>query len=157
MKPLIRATACYLFYDNKLLIMVRDKNKKGDPVNTHASVPGGKIEESETPLENIIREFKDETGITLKQPVLRGEATFINPDHDKDFHVYIYIAMEYKGTLKTDHKEGTTKWVPKENWQQLNWRPGDHKYLPYLFGNKYFVVSITQTKKEVLDYKIAFK
>ena len=61
------STACYLKKDNKVL-MIKFYNKWGQVY----APPGGKFETDETPSECIIREFYEETGLTLINPKLQG-------------------------------------------------------------------------------------
>ena len=63
----LNSTACYLKKDNKVL-MIKFAKKWG---HVYAP-PGGKFEEGETPLDCIIREFYEETGLTLINPKLQG-------------------------------------------------------------------------------------
>ena len=63
----LNSTVCYLKKDNKVL-MIKFSKKWG---NVYAP-PGGKFEKGESPLDCIIREFKEETGLTLVNPKLQG-------------------------------------------------------------------------------------
>jgi len=59
----LNSTACYLKKDN-IVLMIKFTKKWG---HVYAP-PGGKFEEGETPLDCIMREFYEETGLTLVNP-----------------------------------------------------------------------------------------
>ena len=83
------STACYLFKDDKILF-IKFSKKWGQIY----SPPGGKIDNGETPTECIIREFKEETGLELINPTLKG----ISYWHKKDSGIiFIYTANEFSG------------------------------------------------------------
>jgi 8-oxo-dGTP diphosphatase len=157
MKPIVKATVCYLFHKGKLLVIDRNANKPDDPMQGYISVPGGKIDGNETPEQCVIREFLDETGLTLIKPKLRGEVLFVNPENNKDWLVYMYTCDDFTGDYDPDHREGTIKWAEQKGWEELKWRPGDKVYIPCLFGNNYFIGRVEQTKDKILSQEIHFK
>jgi len=157
MKPIIQATACYLFKDNQLLTMHRNKNKPDDPMQGYISVPGGKFDDDESPLDCIVREFEEETGLKLIRPKPRGEALFVNPEHNSDFRVYLFTAEEFTGKYEPDHEEGTLEWVSADAWMHLNWRPGDRIYLQDLLWDRYFFAKVEQTKDRIISASIEYR
>ena len=58
-KKIRKAVRTYLIKDNKIVVINYKNHDTG-----YYDIPGGKIEENETPEETSIREFKEETGIT---------------------------------------------------------------------------------------------
>ena len=72
-------TICYIERDNKYLMLHRiKKDASVDPSHNKWIGVGGKFEKDESPDECIIRETKEETGLELISPKLRGIATFIS-------------------------------------------------------------------------------
>ena len=65
MSVLQRVTNCVLLKDGKVLLL--QKPKRGWWV-----APGGKMEQGESIREACIREYREETGIYLKNPKLKG-------------------------------------------------------------------------------------
>ena len=103
-------TMCYIERDEEYLMLHRTK-KQNDPNHDLWLGIGGHFENGETPGECIKREVKEETGLTLIEPELRGMVTF----SDGDWHEYmfLYTARKFEGEL-TECNEGELLWVPKE-------------------------------------------
>ena len=101
---------CYIERDGEYLMLHRTK-KQNDPNHDLWLGIGGHFENGETPGECIKREVKEETGLTLIEPELRGMVTF----SDGDWHEYmfLYTARKFEGEL-TECNEGELLWVRKE-------------------------------------------
>ena len=84
--------------------------------NYHGTTfPGGHVEPGETFSESVIREVYEETGLRIKNPVLRGI-----------YHWYrdgahqiglMYRATEFEGEL-TCSEEGTVYWISREEYEK---------------------------------------
>ena len=70
---------------------------------------GGKLEPGEDPLSSAIREFREESGLLLEDPKLRG--TFIWIDEVKCGIVHIVTATKWNGRLSAS-EEGELRWHP---------------------------------------------
>ncbi|MYD94312.1 MAG: 8-oxo-dGTP diphosphatase [Chloroflexi bacterium] len=68
---------------------------------------GGKLEPGEDPVSAAVREFREESGLTIADPQLRG--TFIWIDEVHCGIVHIVTATKWTGTL-TDSEEGELQW-----------------------------------------------
>ena len=103
-------TMCYIERDGEYLMLHHNK-KQNDPNHDLWLGIGGHFENGETPGECIKREVKEETGLTLIEPELRGMVTF----SDGDWHEYmfLYTARKFEGEL-TECNEGELLWVRKE-------------------------------------------
>jgi len=101
----VRATLCEIIHNGNILLMYRSFDFGKGKWNG----PGGKIEPEETPLECVIREVFEETGLTIKDPKVMGETTFYFDDHEEaDWIVYVYLATDFSGVL-TEGDEGTLR------------------------------------------------
>lgn len=95
--------------DGKILSVSRRND------TTKFGLPGGKVEENETPAEAAIRETWEETGVKV------SECEFIflrdEPRHapeGEDFHAYCYYALKWEGEPR-DSEEGTVTWLTEED------------------------------------------
>lgn len=125
---------------NKEKILVIDRN---DPVWPGLTFPGGHVEKHESFHDSVVREIKEETGLTIKNPKLAGVKQFYDHD-DERYLVFFYIADEFSGELKASD-EGSLKWMTKDELM-------NHK-LAYNFDHDlpvYFDASISE---HILDGK----
>ncbi len=89
-----------------------------DKVNssyTGTTFPGGHVEQGETFAEAMVREMREETGYTIKNPVLRG----IYHWHRDGVHNVglLYRAYEFEGELKSS-EEGQVYWISREEYEK---------------------------------------
>ena len=143
----LNSTACYLKKDNKVL-MIKFFKKWG---HVYAP-PGGKFESGETPLDCIIREYYEETGLTLIKPRLQGISYWKD---SKEGIIFIYTAEKFEGNLKELSEEGKLEWIDIEDLPNIKQFEQNEKFMPYLFKNKLFEGKFSLGEQcEVLDYKI---
>lgn len=71
----------------------------------------GHVESQETPEECLVREVKEETGLTLTSYKFRGLVTFINSECESEL-MCVFTADEYAGEL-IECDEGELCWVDK--------------------------------------------
>lgn len=141
------STACYLKKDNKVL-MIKFSEKWG---NVYAP-PGGKFEEGETPLDCIIREYYEETGLTLINPRLQGISYWKD---SCEGIIFIYIARDFEGNLSKISKEGKLEWIKFEDLFKIKQFAQNEKFTSYLFTEKLFEGKfLLDDKCNVLKYKI---
>lgn len=72
---------------------------------------GGHAEGQESPEECLLREVKEETGLTLTSYKLRGLVTFISDKCEPEL-MCVFTANEYIGEL-TECNEGELYWIDK--------------------------------------------
>ncbi len=124
-------TLCYLRREGKILLLYRDR-KKNDLNEGFWIAPGGHLEDGETPLECIKREFREESGLTLRDPVLRGIVSFIFNGKETEL-TFLYTASSAEGELRPC-EEGELVWVPEPEIPELSLWEGDRIFLPRLFS-----------------------
>ncbi len=143
----LNSTVCYLKKDNKVLMI--KFTKKWEQVY---APPGGKFEEGESPLDCILREYYEETGLILINPRLQG----ISYWKDKaEGIIFIYVAENYEGNLKETSQEGRVEWIKLEDLTKINQFEQNQKFAPYLFKDKMFEGRfILNDKCKVQEYVI---
>lgn len=142
----LNSTVCYLKKDNKVL-MIKFAKKWG---NVYAP-PGGKFETGESPLDCIIREYYEETGLTLINPRLQGISYWKD---SVEGIIFVYTAEDFKGDL-TASEEGSLEWIRLEDLQNIPQFDQNEKFTPYLFKKELFEGKfLLDDKCKVLEYKI---
>lgn len=131
-KILNAATLCYLFKDDKVLFL--KFNKKWGQVYCP---PGGKLKDGESMAEGMIREFKEETGLTLLNPKLKG-LSYWNWIDEKYGLIYVFVAHEYKGNLVKKCSEGELEWIEINNIPLLKQFPQNQLFNKYVFEDEIF-------------------
>lgn len=122
-------TLCYIEKNNKYLMLHRTK-KENDANEGKWIGVGGKFEPEETPEECLLREVKEETGLTLVNYRLRGFVTFVSDKWETEY-MFLYTATDYEGEI-TDCDEGELEWVDKIDVLKLNLWEGDRVFLRLL-------------------------
>jgi len=94
--PKFEIALIYIEYENQILILHRQNNKSE---GNKWGVPAGKIDKNETPLQAIIRETKEETGLDISnQSIEPLEAVYIEYDENIHFTYYAF-RTQLKGNL----------------------------------------------------------
>lgn len=122
-------TLCYIEKDNQYLMMHRVKKDKDVNKDKWIGV-GGHFEEGESPEECLLREVKEETGLTLTSYRFRGIITFIADGWETEY-MCLYTADSFRGEL-TFCSEGTLEWVDKKAIFDLNLWEGDYVFFRLL-------------------------
>ena len=128
-------TLCYIEKENKYLMLHRTK-KKNDPNESKYMGIGGHFEEKESPLDCVIREAKEETGLTLENPTYRGIVTFVSDKYETE-QMHLFTCQSFFGTL-IECNEGELTWVDKDKIKDLPMWQGDIIFLNLLEKNEPF-------------------
>ena len=89
-------------------ILLQDRLKKDWPGLT---LPGGHVEPGESIVDSVIREMKEETGLTIKNPRLKGIKQF--PIEGGRYIVFLFEATEFEGEPQSS-EEGRVDWYRRE-------------------------------------------
>ncbi len=123
-------TLCYIEKDGKYLMMHRVK-KVGDCNRDKWIGIGGHLEEYESPMDCILREAREETGLTLTDCTYRGLVSFCSPNYETE-QMHLFSAHSFEGTLREDCEEGDLQWITKEQLFSLPMWEGDKIFLRLL-------------------------
>lgn len=103
---------CLIYKDGSYLLQDRVKNDwKG------YTLPGGHIEPGESIVEAVIREMKEETGLTIKNPRLCGVKQF--PIDGGRYIVFLFETDQFEGEL-ADSEEGKMHWIKDSDLSNVN-------------------------------------
>ena len=100
--------------------------------------PGGKIEPGETPEQGMIRETREEVGITPKKYKEMGTVEFVEwyKGEEQNVIFYLYVATEYEGKLK-ESDELKPYWFDLDNIPYDKMFEDDSYWMPIVLeGNK---------------------
>ncbi len=116
--PKMRVSACMILVGKEFLNLETGSHKK---LAGLWGVPAGKIESNETPKEGILREVKEETGITLDPKETKEfKLVYVRyPEMDFEYHMF-YIRLKEKPRVILDGKENSNyMWTTKESSLKL--------------------------------------
>ena len=169
-KQSIKTTLCYIERDGAYLMMLR--NKKEHDLNEGKWIGvGGKFKRKESPEECLLREVKEETGLTLKRWHFYGVVSFRSNEWDAE-DMYLYSADEFEGddpvgapgggagcnasfdasgsgasksaAAGFESSEGELAWIPKSEIMGLNLWEGDRLFLQKMLdGEKRFSMTLS--------------
>lgn len=123
-------TLCYIETEDAMLLLHRIKKEHDVNKGKWIGV-GGKFEAGESPDDCLLREVKEETGLTLTHWRYRGIITFVYNDNDAEY-MHLYTADGFEGEMAETCNEGILRWVPKAEVHTLNLWQGDRIFLRLL-------------------------
>ena len=140
---MIHTTLCYLEQDDCYLMLHRVKKMQDINHDKWIGV-GGKFEAGESPEDCVLREVREETGLTLTDYRYRGLITFVQGTDTEYMH--LFTATGWTGELCSDCPEGTLEWIRKETLLSLPLWEGDKIFLQLLDTNHpFFSLKLTYT------------
>ncbi len=150
----ICASLCYVKKGGRTLMMHRTK-KPNDIHEGKWNGLGGKFNPGESPDDCVVREVKEESGLSIKNPKLCGVLTFPKFDGQNDWLVFVYVARTFSGRL-TDCNEGHLEWIPDRKVLKLPLWEGDRHFLKWLARGRFFSGKFLYRKKRLVNYKVLF-
>ena len=91
---------------------------------------GGKFEDKESPEDCILRETKEETGLTLTSYKYRGIVTFVSDRWETEY-MHLFTADAFEGEL-IECDEGELEWISPEKLDSIPKWEGDKIFLDLL-------------------------
>jgi len=150
------ATLCYVTdKKNNSTLMIHRVKKENDYHHGKWNGLGGKLERGESPEECAIREIKEESGLIVKDIVLKGMITFPLFDGKDDWYVFLFVTDSFEGEL-IESNEGNLAWIPNEKLTKINLWDGDKIFIPWLSGDRFFSAKFNYNDGEFVDYSVNF-
>ncbi|MBO4387130.1 MAG: 8-oxo-dGTP diphosphatase [Treponema sp.] len=148
-------TLCYI-EENDSYLMLHRTVKANDENHDKWIGVGGHFEGTESPEECLLREVKEETGLTLNEWSFRGIVTFVSDDHPAEY-MHLFTSSDFTGKICACD-EGELEWVQKAKIPSLNLWEGDKIFLKLLAeGAPFFSLKLVykngQLIRRILDGK----
>jgi 8-oxo-dGTP diphosphatase len=132
------------------------RNKKpGDVHKGKWNGLGGKLDPGESPDECVVREIREESGLTLLDAKLRGVLTFPAFKPGEDWLVFVYTATRFEGELG-ECPEGDLEWVSGERLAALPLWEGDRIFLPWLEQERFFSGKFVYRDGRLASHEVSF-
>ena len=110
----ILTNLCMIYDGTKVLVEEKVGKDAGGII-----FPGGHVEPHEPIVNSVIREMKEETGLTIERPKLCGVKEWINEDGSR-YMVFLFTADRFTGELASS-REGRVFWVEQDEVLKTNW------------------------------------
>ena len=150
----VASTLCYLKRQGKTLMLHRVKKDKDVHQGKYNGL-GGKFHAGETPLECVIREVKEESGLDIHNPQLRGIMSFPEFKDKEDWLVFLFTATEFSGEM-IECNEGHLAWIPDDDLLGLKLWEGDKFFLNWLNEEKRFYAKFIYREGNLIDHSVEF-
>jgi len=160
-------TACILHKGTQILLQERLGDSE-DIHQNHWVPPGGHTEPGEVSLDCILREFPEETGLTIKNPQFRARVHFNNQGRTlhgepyaggKSWTVDFYDALEFEGELKSESPKIRHKWIEQLDLPQYPMHSGDILLLDLLLNpnnaNKTYSITIRYDEEALNEFHVS--
>jgi len=116
---------------------------------------GGKFEPGETPEGCAIREIYEESGLTVRNPLLKGFITFPGFANDEDWYAFVYVVTDFEGHV-IDSPEGELAWVEDAALLDLNLWEGDRIFIPWLDRPGFFSAQFVYKHNCLQRHEVVF-
>jgi len=111
----VETIAFVLIKDEKVLVERRKMSKKMDPGKI--VIPGGHVDEGESPKESCIREMNEELTITSND--VKFACTLLHPTNNKIMKVHYFLVNFWEGNICNNEAEELL-WIPLNNLSKLS-------------------------------------
>ena len=113
-KEEVELTNMCMICDKKGNVLVQDK--KNHPTWHGWNFPGGHVEQGEYVTPSVIREMKEETGLTICRPRLCGVKQF--PIEGGRYLVFLFETEAFEGELRSSD-EGEMRWISRSELKHI--------------------------------------
>lgn len=144
---MINTSLCYIERGEQYLMLHRVK-KQNDQNHDKWIGIGGKFEPGESPEDCVLREVREETGLTLTRWRYCGIVTFVLADWTEYMH--LFCADGFEGTLR-ECDEGVLEWIDKSALRALPMWKGDKIFLDLMQAHRpFFSLKLVYDEADVL-------
>jgi len=131
----VEATLCEIIHGGRLLLQRKSVGRFGEG---KWNGPGGKVQPGETPLECVVREVWEETGLTVSGLTELGVVDFyFGEKPEPDWVVHIFSTSTFSGEPR-ESDEGELRWFSVDEIPYGEMWMDDTYWLPVLLKGKRF-------------------
>lgn len=144
-KTPVELTNMCMIYDDQGNVLVEEKlvhNSKG------LIFPGGHVESNESVTESMIREIKEETGLTISNLQFCGIKDWIEFDGSR-YMVFLYKTNTYSGSIQSS-SEGEIFWMSLEELKVKETLWHLDKMLEIFCDNGFSELYFNRNSKEII-------
>ncbi len=155
-EPIMKMTTlCYIEKDGCYLMLHRTKKEKDINKGKWIGV-GGHAEAAETPEECLLREVKEETGLTLTSYRFRGLITFISNECEPE-QMCLFTADDFIGEVQICD-EGDLAWIDKKKVPKLPTWTGDAIFLRIILEDeqRFFTLKLRYEGDELVEHEVRY-
>lgn len=139
---------CYIERGSEYLMLHRVKKENDENHDKWIGI-GGKFENGESPDECMLREMREETGLTALSWRARGIVTFVSDEWGTEY-MHLFTCDRFSGTVK-DCDEGVLEWIDKSRLLSLPIWEGDKIFLWLLDeGAPFFLLKLCYKGDELI-------
>lgn len=144
------STLCYVLRGDEVLMLHRVRKKNDINKDKWIGI-GGKFEGAESPDECLLREAREETGLTLTAWRCRGVVTFLNETDGDEYgeYMYLFTADGFEGEM-ISCDEGDLQWVSRDFLGSLPMWEGDRIFLELLWQDAPFFLLTLRYRQDTL-------
>jgi len=126
---------CLIRKNSRLLLQERALGRLG---GGKWDCPGGKLQPGESLEECVVREVREETGLTISDPELHGSFdVYFGPGDEPHWVVHVFSASRFAGRLQAS-AEGILRWFPEDQFPYEQMWPSDQHWLPAILAGHRF-------------------
>ena len=146
---MLATTLCYITQGDQVLMLHRVK-KKNDINQDKWIGLGGKFEGEESPDECLLREVREETGLTLTSWKCHGVITFLCDGCEGEY-MYLFSADGFEGEM-IECNEGNLEWIHRDALDALPKWEGDKIFLDLMWQDApFFLLKLRYEKDKLVE------
>jgi 8-oxo-dGTP diphosphatase len=133
-QPIAATLGFILSKDKSSVLMVHRTFRDTDENLGKYNGLGGKLEPNENVADGMIREIKEESGLTVTSMQLRGTVSWPNfGPSQRPWLGFIFLIDGWEGEPFSENEEGTLSWVKISDIPTLPMWEGDAFFIPLVF------------------------